>query len=81
VPLEPHRRQADRRPRRRLRPLVRARPVRLLEGQAIKFAADFLERLYDRKARARSTTLLVMDEAHFYAPQTPRGGFKGDSRG
>lgn len=46
---------------------------------AIRFAADYLERLYDRKARARSTLLLVMDEAHFYAPQTPRGGFKGDS--
>lgn len=46
---------------------------------AIKFSADFLERLYDRKARSRSTTLVVMDEAHFYAPQTPRGGFKGDA--
>jgi hypothetical protein len=46
---------------------------------AVRFAADFLERLYDRKARARTTTLLIMDEAHFYAPQTPRGGFKGDS--
>lgn len=49
------------------------------KSAAIKFAADFLERLYDIKARSRSTTLLVMDEAHFYAPQTPRGGFKGDS--
>jgi hypothetical protein len=49
------------------------------KGNAIKFAAHFLERLYDRKARSRSTTLVVMDEAHFYAPQTPRGGFKGDA--
>lgn len=49
------------------------------KGATIKFAADFLERLYDRKARARTTTLLVIDEAHFYAPQTPRGGFKGDA--
>lgn len=49
------------------------------KAQAIRFAADFLERVYDRKARSRSTMLLVMDEAHFYAPQTPRGGFKGDS--
>lgn len=49
------------------------------KSAAIKFAADFLERLYDRKARARTTTLVVMDEAHFYAPQTPRGGFKGDA--
>lgn len=49
------------------------------KSAAIKFAADFLERLYDRKARSRTTTLIVMDEAHFYAPQTPRGGFKGDS--
>lgn len=48
------------------------------KAQATRFAADFLERIYDRKARARTTTLLVMDEAHFYAPQTPRGGFKGD---
>lgn len=44
-----------------------------------KFTADFLERMYDRKARARTTLLLVIDEAHQYAPQTPRGGFKGDS--
>lgn len=49
------------------------------KSAAIRFAADFLERLYDRKARSRTTTLIVMDEAHFYAPQTPRGGFKGDS--
>jgi hypothetical protein len=49
------------------------------KANTIRFAADFLERVYDRKARARSTTLLIMDEAHFYAPQTPRGGFKGDS--
>lgn len=49
------------------------------KAQAIRFAADFLERLYDRKARSRSTTLLILDEAHFYAPQTPRGGFKGDA--
>lgn len=49
------------------------------KSAAIKFSAEFLERLYDRKARSRSTTLLVIDEAHFYAPQTPRGGFKGDS--
>lgn len=49
------------------------------KGQATHLAANFLERIYDRKARARSTTLLIMDEAHFYAPQTPRGGFKGDS--
>lgn len=48
------------------------------KSAAIRFAADFLERLYDRKARSRATTLLVLDEAHFYAPQTPRGGFKGD---
>jgi hypothetical protein len=45
---------------------------------AVKFSADFLERLYDRKARARTTLMLVIDEAHFYAPQSPRGGFKGD---
>lgn len=49
------------------------------KGQAVRFAADFLEQIYDRKARARTTTLIVMDEAHFYAPQTPRGGFKGDA--
>lgn len=49
------------------------------KSAAVKFAADLLERLYDRKARARTTTLLVIDEAHFYAPQTPRGGFKGDA--
>lgn len=49
------------------------------KSATIKFAADFLERIYDRKARSRTTTLLVIDEAHFYAPQTPRGGFKGDS--
>jgi hypothetical protein len=49
------------------------------KSATIRFAADLLERLYDRKARARATTLLVLDEAHFYAPQTPRGGFKGDS--
>lgn len=49
------------------------------KSATVKFTADFLERLYDRKARSRTTTLLVLDEAHFYAPQTPRGGFKGDS--
>ncbi|HWE81152.1 MAG TPA: helicase HerA-like domain-containing protein [Gaiellaceae bacterium] len=49
------------------------------KADAVRFSAAFLERLYDRKARARSTTLVVIDEAHFYAPQTPRGGFKGDS--
>lgn len=41
------------------------------------FCAEFLDRLYDRKARARTTLLLVVDEAHELAPQTPRGGFKG----
>lgn len=51
----------------------------LSKSGAIRFAGGFLERLYDRKARARTTTLLVMDEAHFYAPQTPRGGFKGEA--
>ncbi len=49
------------------------------KSAAVRFAADFLERLYDRKANARTSLLLVMDEAHFYAPQTPRGGFKGES--
>lgn len=49
------------------------------KSAAVRFAADLLERLYDRKARNRSTLLAVIDEAHFYAPQTPRGGFKGDS--
>lgn len=49
------------------------------KGDAMKFAAAFLEHLYDRKARTRTTTLVVIDEAHFYAPQTPRGGFKGDA--
>lgn len=48
------------------------------KAHATRFAADFLVRIYDRKARSRTTTLMVMDEAHFYAPQTPRGGFKGD---
>lgn len=47
--------------------------------QARRFAADFLERLYDRKARSRTTLLLVIDEAHELAPQSPRGGFKGDA--
>lgn len=49
------------------------------KSAAIRFAAELLERLYDRKARSRTTTLLILDEAHFYAPQTPRGGFKGYS--
>lgn len=51
----------------------------LSKTAATRFAGDFLEHLYDRKARSRSTMLVVVDEAHFYAPQTPRGGFKGES--
>lgn len=42
-----------------------------------RFCAEFLDRLYDRKGRARTTLLLLIDEAHELAPQTPRGGFKG----
>jgi hypothetical protein len=49
------------------------------KADAVKFSAAFLEHLYDRKAQNRTTLLVVMDEAHFYAPQAPRGGFKGDS--
>lgn len=49
------------------------------KGSMRRFCADFLERLYDRKARARTTLLLVIDEAHELAPQSPRGGFKGDA--
>lgn len=49
------------------------------KGEMRRFCADFLERLYDRKARARTTLLLVIDEAHELAPQSPRGGFKGDA--
>jgi hypothetical protein len=37
------------------------------------FVADFLERLYDRKARERQTLLLVIDEADEFAPQKARG--------
>lgn len=49
------------------------------KGEMRRFAADFLERLYERKARARTTLLLLIDEAHELAPQSPRGGFKGDA--
>ena len=49
------------------------------KGQMRRFCADFLERLYDRKARNRTTMLLLIDEAHELAPQSPRGGFKGDA--
>jgi hypothetical protein len=37
------------------------------------FVAEFLERLHRRKARERSTLLLVVDEADEFAPQNPRG--------
>lgn len=49
------------------------------KGQMRRFCADFLERIYERKARARTTLLLLIDEAHELAPQSPRGGFKGDA--
>lgn len=49
------------------------------KGQMRHFCADFLDRLYERKARQRTTLLLVIDEAHELAPQSPRGGFKGDA--
>lgn len=42
-------------------------------GKMRQFAADFLERLYERKARDTSTLLLVVDEADEFAPQKPRG--------
>jgi hypothetical protein len=48
------------------------------KGQLRRFCADLLERLFDRKSRARTSMLLVIDEAHELAPQAPRGGFKGD---
>jgi Helicase HerA, central domain len=41
----------------------------LSKGKARVFVADFLERLYERKARARATLLVVLDEADEWAPQ------------
>lgn len=40
--------------------------------KARTFVADFLERLYERKARDRSSLLLVVDEADEFAPQLTR---------
>lgn len=42
----------------------------------IRFAADFLERLYRAKKRETGPLLLVVDEADMFAPQQPRD--KGD---
>lgn len=45
----------------------------LTKAAARQFVADFLEHLHRRKARARTTLLLVIDEADEFAPQNPRG--------
>jgi len=45
----------------------------LTKAAARQFVADFLEHLHRRKARARTTLLLVVDEADEFAPQNPRG--------
>jgi hypothetical protein len=44
-----------------------------------RFVADFADRLYRRKARASSLLHVVLEEADEFAPQTPRGGWKGDA--
>lgn len=41
--------------------------------KARTFVGEFLNRLYERKARNRTTTLLVVDEADEFAPQKARG--------
>jgi hypothetical protein len=41
--------------------------------KARTWVAAFLERLYERKARERTTLLLVVDEADEFAPQKARG--------
>lgn len=43
------------------------------KAKARQFVAEFLERLYERKARNRTPLLLVVDEADEWAPQKPRG--------
>jgi polyhydroxyalkanoate synthesis regulator phasin len=51
----------------------------LTKTQARKFVADLLERLYERKARNRTTLLLVIDEADEFAPQLIRDKRGGDA--
>ena len=41
------------------------------KGQEIRFAADFLERLYRAKKRETGPLLVVVDEADLFAPQRP----------
>lgn len=41
------------------------------KGAQTRFVTDLAERLYTRKARARTTLHLVIDEAHEFAPQKP----------
>jgi uncharacterized protein len=41
------------------------------KGAQTRFVTDFAERLYRRKARARTTLHLVVDEADEFAPQKP----------
>lgn len=44
----------------------------LTKKAARQFVADFLDHLHRRKARDRTTLLLVVDEADEFAPQKPR---------
>lgn len=41
------------------------------KGAQTRFVTDLIERLYQRKARARTTLHLVVDEANEFAPQRP----------